>query len=498
MLESKIISQISNFYPSHKSKRSLFDGLGSIIKSITGNLDHYDAERYDDAIATLTNNQGKLKIILKDQISLLQTSIKNFQENVKTLQHNQVVLKSRILQLEQVIKSTTLSGLRDFDYFLLEVVLSQITNSMQIIYDTFEKIEVATTFAKLNVFHNSIVDSRTLINEINEISKNISNIKFPFESKLEDVRLIEKTIRTHTYFKNGNAIFTLEIPVVENKKYDYFRLHPLPVRSNSNQFKVIIPNSKFLILNEKHYANFNEACLEMKPQEYLCEDLPRRKITSKDDPCEIQLLRYSKSIHNCHPIPAIVQEIQVKKINMNEYLTVIPNVTVATQRCRKSKSNIPLNGTYLIEIDDICEIEIQNIILKTFKTNSRPNFGIFNMPSIELPDAKPKLKKLNLYLPNQEGHKFVLDQLDEDSKRINQILEKPIQLKSISIFTIFLYVVLTVLATIYVVQKILHRFNYPLQEEGSATPPESTSRDACPIQCTLWRTPKSSQRPEEL
>lgn len=46
---NKVNIQLKSLEPV-RAKRGLVDGFGSIIKSITGNLDHSDAEHYDNLI----------------------------------------------------------------------------------------------------------------------------------------------------------------------------------------------------------------------------------------------------------------------------------------------------------------------------------------------------------------------------------------------------------------------------------------------------------------
>lgn len=62
-LDSKItlISNKISMFESSRSKRGLIDGLGSVIKSISGNLDYTDALKYENAIKTLRTNEHKLE-----------------------------------------------------------------------------------------------------------------------------------------------------------------------------------------------------------------------------------------------------------------------------------------------------------------------------------------------------------------------------------------------------------------------------------------------------
>lgn len=69
--------------PNKRIKRGLINGLGSIIKGITGNLDANDAKRYDQAIRDLEDNQKEVIQNLNKEISLTSKIIENFNGTVK-------------------------------------------------------------------------------------------------------------------------------------------------------------------------------------------------------------------------------------------------------------------------------------------------------------------------------------------------------------------------------------------------------------------------------
>lgn len=50
---NKIRLQLGTFEPNLRAKRGLINPLGTIIKSITGNLDYEDALRFENALITL-------------------------------------------------------------------------------------------------------------------------------------------------------------------------------------------------------------------------------------------------------------------------------------------------------------------------------------------------------------------------------------------------------------------------------------------------------------
>lgn len=74
------IQKFSQLIPSYRVKRGLLNPLGSIVKLITGNLDHEDAMKYDSMISDLNGKQSssnkKITLISKMLDNLILTVLK--------------------------------------------------------------------------------------------------------------------------------------------------------------------------------------------------------------------------------------------------------------------------------------------------------------------------------------------------------------------------------------------------------------------------------------
>lgn len=55
-----------------KVKRGLIDGLGTMIKSITGNLDANDARQINDQIVTIAEKQKTIENVLKENLQIME------------------------------------------------------------------------------------------------------------------------------------------------------------------------------------------------------------------------------------------------------------------------------------------------------------------------------------------------------------------------------------------------------------------------------------------
>lgn len=433
-----------------KHKRGLVNALGSIVKAISGNLDQDDAERYDKAINTLSQNQIKVKTLIKDQITLFQKSIQTFQSSIKNLTENQMILKNRIDEIEKYLKNKAIENIGTYSFFFIEMVISQITTEFQIIYDILEKIEIGITFSKLNVFHNSIIDSNELLTEIKIISKHLAtNNKLPFEPELENLLQFEKIIQIKSYSKGNQITFIIEIPIVENKRYNYYHLYPLPILKN-NSFQIIIPRTKYLILNEQNHIFFNTKCQEVIPEEYICHERDPMKIT-EGSPCEIQLLRHFKSPSNCYIVPVNVTKPKVQRLEQNRWIVLSPEKAVAIQKCgNKIYENIPLQGTYVLELNILCELRLDDIIIQ----NNRNPKGIFKniiLPKIDFNHPAYKgvktIKPVKLDSIELSEISAVKVALEQEKQKLDFIPTTSISFSRIDGWTILVYVLVFLFLT---------------------------------------------------
>jgi hypothetical protein len=456
-LEKRIENLIEQIVPTQKNikrKRGLFNPLGSFIKALTGNLDQQDAEQIDARIEKLQNTQNKLKIDTINQITLLDSTINKFKTMISNITHNEIILKSRILQIESIINKVEIHQTDFHQYYLSYTIITQITLMYQSIYDILDKIEIAITFAKINVLHNSIIEPNELLAEIKNLNNHLNTDKLPLEPKPQNILIFEKLITIKSFLKGNNIVFMLELPLVESETYQYFNLFPLPIPNNQS-FLAIIPFKPYLALGSTKYAYTNQRCLEIQSQNYLCRET--RTALIKDNPsCAVQLIKHHQNVTTCHPFKTQLHEIQSTKITNGKWLITIPSQTISIVKCQKSEENIPVFGSYLLEASIDCKVQIKSKMFETYKS-SQLLFSKVNLPSLNLslinqsPQKLFELPAMDLNFVNLEATKDIQAKLKKQKEELEE-MSSPIYANRTSFWTISLYFLLF-LIIIYIIYR---------------------------------------------
>lgn len=153
-IESKLVYlglETIGFKSSYRHKRGLIDGLGSIIKTITGNLDQNDATKIDNEIKTIQSSLKNNNYNQKKTISVMQNFIKEYENNLKHIKNNQLEI------YKAINKYSTLKT--EFETnFLTMSIFNNIRSSLQQLYDRLATLENALTFSHLRKMHPSIID----------------------------------------------------------------------------------------------------------------------------------------------------------------------------------------------------------------------------------------------------------------------------------------------------------------------------------------------------
>lgn len=421
--QNLIKSKIENIKLHDKArlfKRGLINGIGSVIKGLTGNLDSSDGEKIYKILNHLQTNENNLNSQLSRQYSINNQLMQNFNSTLQDIQHNELILKSKIIQLNQIIKE----GITHQDIIFGKDLFNQLIIMYNAVLNILQDIENSISFCRLGTLHPSIINSHDLFLELKNIEIHYKNT-LPFQVKYENILNFEAVLKINCKIESDKVIYFLSLPINYETNFDLFFMLPLPTKVES-KLLTIIPISKYLLKskNDNFVRPLFDKCTFGKP--WHC---PSRLQANHKSHCEENILLYQNA-SQCQYVQLEITENHLEIIpEINQYLAVFPTEEKIVIQCDKHTETKSLFGTFLIKKND-CKVQFRNQEI-IFQESSFGKPMVIDVTELKInnnnaPALKIELKKLNL--KEIEMHPML------------PIYENPIEYHIPSIWTGFLYI----------------------------------------------------------
>lgn len=424
------LNKFTQIFPNIRMKRGLINPLGSLIKMITGNLDNDDAIKYDKLINDIKvqQNQNNKKLTL-------------ITEMVQLLTNSTLILNNNLVQINNKIEMIA-KNLIELEYLGIQFIntYNLLIHNFQVIYTYLDEIETSLSFSRLGVLHQSIIESNKLL----QLLENINSIeKLIFTPSLENLVKIEQVITLKAYLKNNRITYLLEIPLIEKETYIYYKLIPLPVLS-FNSTVVIIPKYPYLLAKGLKTRLFTHPCQEVDESSFFCTD--DGMLQYSQDPCITDLMTYAENVSSCTQIPITIEKIRIQFLQINRWILFSRDEELLTRTCDGELFHHKIKGTYIMTLDDPCEVKIQDIVLKKrqmyLENITYPELPILNLPALFPSDDGKTTAPVNLEGVDLEDLKLLSLALKKSDTKNSESENAIIEVRGISVWTLGLYVLI--------------------------------------------------------
>ncbi|KAL0860680.1 hypothetical protein ABMA27_010024 [Loxostege sticticalis] len=423
--------RLSQIVPTYRSKRGLLNPLGSLIKVISGNLDNEDAIRYNQEIKKLQNKEHSVE----NKISLIKVAVEKLVNVSNDMNLNLNHINFNNHRLSNIINNQTII----FSSFRLMNSMFQIFNNFRTLYQVIYEIETAIAFSKLHTLHKFILNTTELFNILLEVEKH-ANLMY----KVNENNLInlEQSITMKTYLDHKKLVFILDVPLVENNTYNYYKVMPIPIYNPStNITHAIIPQYPFLIVKRMKYIPVAKPCEEIERERYLCSN---EDITEfAQELCIEQLMLLKNNYSACQQREVHIERIRIQPITESLWMLFLKDNTIATERCHDEIRRHTLRGTYILTRNDECVIEIGGTTISPLinTTAAVVNLPLIQLPTLTMPDDLPRWTPINLRNVDLRDISAVVKQISDVD--IDDSVEKLFSVTTdISVWTISIYVIL--------------------------------------------------------
>lgn len=350
----KVTYQLESLEP-HRSKRGLIDGLGSVIKSLTGNLDYTDAIKYSNAIKNLENNQDKMNSQINNHISLSKEWMMHQASIISSIASNQIKINHTLhllLDTDAYVQHSLIK------YVKLAQLLNIITDNIDDLSVELQRIENVLAFTRTASMHHSMIRVDTLKNMLEKL-QHLYN-----KNQLLDMEIREyyDIIETGSFYSGRQVVIVFKMPIVSPYTYELYKLPIAPNKAN----RILIPPYPLVATNENFYVYIEAECPKYNTR-YLCHEKLNQRLRSDPD-CIQELIHHQRLDHSCKPTPVTILREAIQELDDRHYVAVFPEPTQVQLHCER-KDYQTLKGSYLVTVPSQCSVRTKDCFI--YNTNDR-------------------------------------------------------------------------------------------------------------------------------
>lgn len=375
--------KLQSLLPKFRNKRGLFDGLGTVIKSITGNLDANDAIELNKQIDTILKNEDSMAKEINQQTKLNKQMIERFENITKHINYQQKVMVDYLNHTQEQLKNKINSEDLTIRYMQF---LNQINFNIDLLNSHLSSIAEAVIFAKFNIIPKQILNQ----NELSEIHLIFQKQNVTIKSDEHIYELLE----LQAYYNDTNIIFNIQIPVIPDDIYTLFHIIPLPTRGNK-----VIPAKPYLIMNPYNIQYLDKKCPYIE-KTYYCQTTINIEATNNS--------RCIGNLLNNKPAHCELNDkenfIEIFQPEPNYIILINVPETIIITTCGPKRQKI--SGTALIHFSE-CEIKINEVTYSSTTDIHWDEIHIYPTTFTEINtttnNAKIHLKQLETYQFAEKG-----------------------------------------------------------------------------------------------
>jgi len=460
-------------------KRGLFNGIGTIWKTITGNLDASDGQYFNECIDKINRNEGNIEKLMKKQISVTTSVIKSFNSTLQKLKIDEETFNRDLVELGTSITNFS----NQVDYFRIQIktldLCESLMESYTFIKDTLNDAINAVTFARLKILHGSIIKSSDLEDSLRQISNSLQRNHLPLPVSASTIAQYIDLIELDAYQSDTKIVFVLKIPLVDPSPYILYRLYPIPILDNrTGLYHTISTVNKYIARDDDSlfFITFQDInnCKSIDKSTKICSNVLPYPIDS-DAICEAQLLRQQTKLpKTCRPSIFYANGYHVQSTHPNSWLITTSGPIPITVKCEGMDI-----VTHIVEFNSVVSLgPTCNAFIGSTRIQAKPppnrsskesSFSSNPAPVLipytcceQLPEKHrlPKLKPLRINELDVEDLNMAEHSLNQYSEQLEQLINQPFIEKHMNWFTVTTIVLVILLITLYILCKC-RKFSTP-------------------------------------
>jgi len=384
-----------------RTKRGAVDVVGNLANSLFGVLDSNYEAKMSETINELRANDHHLDNLIKNQTSLIDSTI-------NIMKQTQLNSKAKFDELDDRINQllyghaldTPLSEVHFTSAILTLAVQMFITvSTLQGIQSSIMDVLIDSHHGKLNPL---LLTPKQLKTEVIRIKSHLpQHRELPIDA--ENLLQIYRLLTVDGTIAENHVVFSIQLPLSDDREFQLFYLVPVIAVINGSLTSV---NSKFNLMaisphRDEYFALTEsqlQSCLELKPDSYLCHNIQASYHNTADTSnCEMDLFANETS-PKC-----MLQTIEEATVwhqlrHQNQWIYVTTKPLKLNAVCNNEAFQLTLNGSGIIQLQPTCVIRNEMVTIQghqELKTQLHTSYistgmAIKNNPSVYNPGKIPE------------------------------------------------------------------------------------------------------------
>jgi hypothetical protein len=363
-----LVRDITGQQMGNRKKRGVFNFIGELSKIIFGTLDEDDAKFYNDQIKLFERDSEDVTALLKQQLSVVKSSLGAVNNTLVDVEYNEQVLREGVRKVTEYTSSLRAETSENLNLVNTKIEVERhilrATNAMSALQRKLDLIIDSIIHAQKGVIQPQIVSPGALMESL------IKNVHLfpkdtipPFPLSKDSTHLLLKLCDLQVYIRNGILGYVILLPMVNRGTLDIYRLIPVPVSLDHNQFLYIETGKSFLwidqarkyyFLTDGHWITF---CRLLIPKSYVCKQNQPLLSSHLHENCMVQLLQpRGKVPTSCDKRMVEISHSVWTQLSNNAWIYFVPKSETVTVLCgNKPPVDVVVSGIGKLSITANCK-----------------------------------------------------------------------------------------------------------------------------------------------
>jgi hypothetical protein len=361
--------------------------------------------------------------------------------------------------------------------------LLKVTNALNAVQRNLDLLIDSVVHAQKGMLQPQVISPATLMESLMRSAPAFpKDTTLPFPLSKDSTHLLFRLCELQVYIKNGILGYVLQLPLVSRGTFDIYKLIPIPLSLDRNQFIYIETGKPFLWIDQaRQYYFLTEegwisSCNLLNPMSYVCRQNQPLLSSHLHENCMVKLLQQGRSVPpSCDKRVVEISNSVWTQLANNEWVYFVPKSEGITILCGdKPPVDIIVSGIGKLGISADCKGFGKSALFQTHSILNVDSAGydsdFLSKVHLEYDCCEGLNEKVNISMINvNTSFKHVVSHLDDlkiASRRIDDVEHmirdqewKQLHTSSHNKYSALVYVCLLLL-TLYVLYKLYTCFKY--------------------------------------